>query len=255
MKGIFSNPFAEVRQEPVEVGGDAVSKVGIRVQNDDGEWELAGILHKDWHLIKNSIARDVGDDIRSRSGREWRELKLIWDGRKYAHYFITIDPITQINTHQENNGEHQIHLGMMMRNAYDGSSKFGLEMFACDYHCMNQFISRNRFGYFAIYHSDKETFLIDDAVENISVGAEKLIAIAPRLQEMTEATATTKDIQAAYRSTTIPKSKWGSVIEHIEQATLFGLYTAMTYVASHEMRGFNSISVGNSVSDHFLDNI
>lgn len=258
----FSDPFAEVKQEPVEVGGDKVSKVGIRVMDDEGNFQLAGIQHANWNLIKNSVAKDVGDNIMSRSPYEWQELKCLWDGKKYAHYFITKESIAQIDTGagtildgtDGGRVNRALHLGMMMRNAYDGSGKFGMEMFACDYSCTNQFVSRKRFGYFAVYHNDKDSWHIDDAIANISVGAENLIAVAPRIQELANTPLGSDDIIDAYKNTKIPHSKWGDVLARlaVEQATMFGLYSALTYIASHELKGFNAIAVGDSITEHII---
>jgi len=251
----FSDPFAEVVQDAVAVGGTEVSKVGIRVKDDDGNFQLAGIQAAGWQLIKNSVARDVGDNIMSRSPYDWNELKVIWDGKKYAHYFITEQNITQIDV-GDGSEPHDIRLGMMLRNAYDGSSKFGMEMFACDFNCTNQFVSRKRFGYFAIYHNEHATFDFDDAVRNVSQGAENLIAIAPRIQQLASTPLETHHLINAHKETKIPQSKWGDVLARLalEQSTMFGLYSALTYIASHEMKGFNSISVGDSISDHLLGN-
>jgi len=250
----FSDPFAEVVQEAVEVGGDEVAKVGVRVKDDDGIWRLAGIQHSSWQLIKNSVAKDVGDNIMSRSPYAWKELKVLWDGKKYAHYFITETPVTQIEVGDQESDMHRLHLGMMMRNAYDGSGKFGMEMFACDYACTNQFVSRKRFGYFAIYHNETNEWKIDDALESIETGASNLIAVAPRIQELANTDLSSGHIIEAYKETKIPHSKWGDVIERlaVEQATMFGLYSALTYIASHQLRGFNAISVGDSITEHML---
>ena len=250
----FSNPFAEVKQEPVEVGGDKVSKIGVRVQDDEGNWQLAGIQSAGWSLIKNSIAKDVGDNIMSRSPYDWEELKILWDGKKYAHYFITKQTVAEINAGGSEENVRDIRLGMMMRNAYDGSGKFGMEMFACDYECTNQFVSRKRFGYFAIYHSEQDSWKIDDALQNLQIGAENLIAIAPRIQQLAETPLETQHLISAYKNTKIPQSKWGEVIERlsIEQATLFGLYSALTYITSHQLKGFNAITVGDTITEHML---
>lgn len=251
----FSDPYADVREEVVSVAGREVySKVAIEVQDDDGEWNLAGIRSKDYHLIKNDVARDVGSDIMSRSDYEWRDLKTIWDGKRFVQYFVTVDPITQVNTQDPEHAVHPIHLGMMMRNTYDGKGKFGLEMYGFDFICANQFISRNSFGYFAIYHGEQQEFQMDDAIENVGKGAQNLIDIAPRFQEMSGSPLVSNDIVQAAKNTRLPISKWGEVLQRmeVEEATKFGLYSAMTYIISHKMIGFNAIQVGNTVTDHFL---
>jgi len=252
----FSDPFSEVRESPVSVAGQEVnSKIAIEVQNDDGEWKLAGIRSKDYHLIKNDVARDVGDDIMSRSDYRWKPLKHIWDGKRYVHYHITEEPITTIDTRHPKNPHRPIHLGMMMRNTYDGKGKFGLEIYAMDFICTNQFISRNLFGYFSIYHGDKQEFLIDDAIQQVSKGANNVLAIAPRIQELSSTPLTSDHIVKAVKCTRMPISKWGEVITRLalEESSMFGLYSAMTYIASHKLIGFNAISIGNTITDHFMD--
>lgn len=253
----FSDPFAEAKTEPVEVAGKEVAKLAVTVKDDDGEYQCVGILSKDYPLIKNTVARDMGSNIMSRSDYEWRELKVLWDGKKFVQYFVTREPIAQIQTQMGGNGIHPLHLGLMMRNTYDGTGKYGLEIFGFDFVCTNQFISRNRFGYFAIYHHDSQTFKIDDAIENVSIGANNLLAIAPKFQEMTAIPLTTEIVVGARKNTKIPSSKWGSVLDRlaVEEATKFGLYSAMTYVTSHQLAGFSAIMIGESVTDYFLDTV
>ena len=220
------------------------------VNDDNGEPKLSGILSKDYNLIKNSAAKDIGDNIKSRSDYLWEELKCFWDGKKYAHYYISTEPVTEI----ENGGTHPIHLGIMLRNSYDGSSCFGLEIFACNMQCANQYISRNRFGFFAIKHTDNEAINIEDAVTNIGIGAQRLIEVAPKIGELRHKALSVDDIRSAKKNTSIPNSRWGDVIDKLGdgESNKFGLFQAMTNVASHKMTGFNSITVGNTITEHFL---
>jgi len=251
----FSDPFTEVRESPVTVANQEVSKTAIQVQDDDGEWKLAGIMSKDYHLIKNDVARDVGSDIMSRSDYQWQELpKRIWDGKRYVSYHVTNDPITTIDTRHPENPRRPIHLGMMMRNTYDGKGKFGLEIYAMDFICSNQFVSRNLFGYFAIYHGERQEFQIDDAIQQVTKGAGNVLAIAPRVQELSATPLTSDAIVKAAQETKMPISKWGEVITRLalEESSMFGLYSAMTYIASHKLVGFNAINIGNTITDHFL---
>lgn len=251
----FSDPFAEVREAPVTVAGTEVAKTAIQVQDDDGEWKLSGIMSKDYHLIKNDVARDVGSDIMSRSDMRWKNMnKTIWDGKRFVQYFMTEDQIAEVPSSGD---PHKLHLGMMMRNTYDGKGKFGLELFGLDFACTNQFVSRNSFGYFAIYHGETQEFQIDDAIMNVAKGAQNLIEIAPRFAVLSSTELTTDHIVKAAQRTRMPISKWGDVITRlaVEEATMFGLYSAMTYITSHKMVGFNAIQVGNTITDHFLDTV
>lgn len=48
----------------------------------------------------------------------------------------------------------------------------------------------------------------------------------------------------------------GTVLEQLnkeqDKGKLFGLFQALTYVASHELAGMSSISVGTSIMQHLL---
>ena len=252
-KQIFSNPFAEVEITPVTVSGQEItSKMAVRVQADDGEWSKApSIVSSDYKLIRNDVARDIGDDIMSRSGMPWKSLKTLWDGKRWCAYSITENKIGDITGGADN---HPVHVGMMLRNSYDGSGVLGLEMFACNMVCSNQYIERNRFGYFAIRHDNARDFDVQDAIENVSRGVDNIMAVAPKLSQMRSMELTARGIFDAHRNCTIPKSMWGDVLSRmaLEEATVFGLYQALTNVASHQVGGFSSISVGQSIGNAFL---
>ena len=251
-KSVFSNPFADVDMQPVQVAGEDVAKVAVRVKNDNGEFKLAGILGKDYSIHKNSLAKDVASDIMSRSGMEWSNLKTLWDGKKYADYFYTSNPITEI----KNGAVYPLHLGMMLRNSYDGSSKFGMEFFVMNQICMNQYIARKIMGYFAVRHTGTNNFDIQDALQNVSVGATRLTQLAPRIENLIGKDLTTADITAAASSDLIPASHWGVALEtlnkELDAGKIFGLYQALTYVTSHKMQGFKAIGAGDAVTEYFF---
>lgn len=250
-KNNFNNPYTEkVTLEPVKCGGIEVEKVSVMVEDDAGVKHLAGILGKNYNLIKNSMVKDTTDDIMTRSGYSWRNIKTLWDGKRLADYYITDQEITTI----KNGQAYPIHLGLMARNSYDGSSAYGIELFACNMVCTNQYVSRNRFGYFQVYHNDRQAYLIDDAVQMVSQGAQRVLEIAPRFEDMMSREFTHDMIVKAKEKTAVPHSKWGDVLDQmaVENATLFGLYQALTFVTSHKMSGFNSISAGDSVTDFAL---
>ncbi len=257
----FTNPYAPVQMEPVAVAGEEIaSKLALRVQADDGSWsKTPEILSSGYQLITNEMARDAADDIISRSEMGWTTLKTHWDGRRFYNMYITADKIAQLDG--EGREVNPIHLGMMIRNSYDGSGMFALEMFACNMVCSNQYHARNRFGYFAIRHTASSeagqlSFDIDDAVKNVGQGFENVIAIAPKLSEMRSTELSSDAILNAYNNTNIPKSKWNNVLEALskepDRGTLFGLYQALTFVATHEVGGRNSIKVSESIGEYFL---
>ena len=252
-KSVFSNPFADVDMQPVHVAGEDVAKVAVRVKNDNGEFKLAGILGKDYSIHKNSLVKDVASDIMTRSGMAWTNLKTIWDGKKYADYFYTSDPITEI----KNGAVYPLHLGMMLRNSYDGSSKFGLEFFVMNQICMNQYIARKTMGYFAVRHTGVNNFDIQDALQNVSLGATRLTQLAPRLENLISRDLTVDDITAAASNNLIPPTYWGAALDtlskEVDHGKIFGLYQALTFVTSHKISGFAAIGKGDDVTEYFFN--
>jgi len=256
---VFSDPFTAVDIQPVQVAGENIAtKLAVRVKADDGTWSRTPtVVSSGYNLIQNTLVKDVGDDIMSRSGHQWAALKQHWDGKRFISMWITNNPIAQVDGAQTHSARsHPIHLGLMLRNAYDGSGVFGVEIFACNVACTNQYHDRNRFGYFAVRHIGQNTFDIDDALANLSTGAQNVIGIAPRLNQLRSTPLEVKHIMDARKNTQIPSSKWADVLDQLSKeedgGVLYGLYQALTFVATHEVGGLNSISVGESVSKHLL---
>lgn len=254
----YTNPFTDVKLDKVSAGGVEINKVSVMVKDDEGSYQCAGVMGSGYNLITNEFAKDTLDDIKTRSGYNWKSLKSFFDGRKYVEHFITKEKITSLH----NGKEQALHLGIMGRNSYDGTGAYGIELYACNQVCLNQYYSRNLFGYFAIYHTDSQSYLIDDAVQQISVGANKLIEVAPMIQSMRSEKLTTKliySVKAGLKEnkSELPQSKWGDVLDRlaVEEATKFGLYQALTYVISHQLKGLNSISIGNGITDVMVGKI
>ena len=80
--------------------------------------------------------------------------------------------------------------------------------------------------------------------------------MAPRFQALTDQRLETTGILAAKKADLVPDTKWGSVLDalatEVENTSMFGLYQAMTFVASHQLTGYNAISMGNSITEHFV---
>jgi len=248
----FSDPYAQVDIQPVHVAGKEIEKIAVRVKDDNGEQQVVGILSKDYNLINNSIVRDVEHDIMSRSGMEWTNLKTLWDGKRYVNYYYSKNALTEL----KNGTTYPLHLGMMSRNAYDGSGLFAFEFFIMNMVCLNQFIARKQMGYFAVRHIAADHFDIEDAVKNVGISSNKLVEIAPKYTAMIEHKITVDDIIDAHKAELIPDIQWGNAIDQLgkepDSGKLFGLYQALTFVTSHKMSGMNAIKTGNNVTEHFM---
>lgn len=245
----FSDPFVAARIEKVSVAGSEIEKIGVVIPDDTGADHCVGVLSKEYNLVQNSTARDVALDVMSRTEYRWKEMKTIWNGKQLIQSYVTEDSITKIS----GSNDHPLHAGVMIRNSYDGTGKFGFEFFAFNLVCHNQYISRNRFGYFAFRHTDKG-FDLDDAITNVQKGSERLLAIAPKISELRQQELQSSNIIAAKQNTMIPQSKWGDVIDQLakEEGTVFGLFQAMTFIATHQLVGYTAITIGDSITSHIL---
>lgn len=254
----FTDPYAEVIVEELSAGGEIItSKKAIKVMDDENNFQTVGIVSKDYNLIQNSMAKDVADDIFTRSPYDWKSLidirgkeRLHWDGKRMNHFYITDETIANIN-----GGD--IRLGALLRNSYDGSSVFGFELYLCNMKCTNQYISRNQFGYFSIKHTANGQlhFDLEDAVNELSQGAQRAIAVAPKIDALSNLPVEVNSIENVYRNIDFPKSKWGDVIEKLssEKKTMFGLFQALTFVCTHELSVLPSLKSGNSITNYFLN--
>jgi hypothetical protein len=253
----FGNPFADVDIQPVAVAGETVpTRVAVRVRDDHGDFQVQGILGRDYQLLPNRKVRDVAEDIMSRSPADlggFRNLKTLWDGKRYVDYFASNHPIATVNGRHK---ELSLSLGLMVWNSYDGTRKVGFEVFALNPFCTNQYHSRNRFGFFAWRHDPGESGRIDvdEAVQNIGVGVGNIIRVAPAIQDLKDRPLTTPMLLEAKARTELPQSRWGDVLDALagEDGTAFGLFQALTNVASHKLAGLSAVATGTSITEHFL---
>lgn len=260
IKPQFSNPFAEVEISPATVAGETVpTRVAVRVKDDEGTFQFIDFVGKDYQLLPNRKVRDIAEDIMSRTGGEYggfRNLKTLWDGKRYVDYFASNSPIATA----VNGSKTELCLGLMAWNAYDGTRRSGFEVFALNPFCTNQYVSRNRFGYFAWAHTPGEAGKIDveDAMEGIRIGVQNIIKAAPMIGEMKHRELTLPMLTEARLKTEMPVSKWGEVLERLdiefktEKTTQFALYQALTHVNSHSMSGMSALKIGTSITEHFL---
>jgi hypothetical protein len=256
MKSIFSDPFAPVEIHPITVAGEPVpTRVAVRVKGDDGAFHVQGILGRDYQLLPNRKVRDIAEDIMSRTPSQYGgfdNLKTLWDGKHYVDYFASSNAIAEIS----NGWDLRLKLGLMAWNSYDGTRKVGFEIFALNPYCTNQYHSRNRFGFFAWRHDPDEAGRIDadEALDGIAIGARNVIAIAPRIHELCKQPLSTRLLLDAKKHLALPQTKWGDVLDQLghEEENAFGLFQALTSVATHRLAGLSSIALGTAITEHFL---
>jgi hypothetical protein len=247
-----TDPFTPVALEKMTVGGEEVPKLAVMVKDDLGKFQLASAVSPGYQLISNEVAQNVMDDIMTRSNQTWHKHSSLWDGRRFSAAYFNDEEIMSVGSGE---AQRSLRLGIQLRNSYDGSCSMGIEMFICAYECKNQFFQRNRFGNFVIRHTTdggNADWDVEDAIQQISLGGEGLLQLAPRFEEMTKKPMTLPLLQGAVNKDLVPFGKWADVLKGIEEETEWGLYNALTSIATHNIKGFGSLSSGQKIGEHFL---
>lgn len=250
-----TDPFAEVKTIIPSIEGRAsLSKQCIMVKDDKGVFQEAGWVSPDYNLIPNERAHGILDDICTRSKFGFHQMRPdFFDGKRYVAYRMSDEPLFEIKNGLSRTGK----VGIACLNSYDGSTALRIQMFVAFLECLNQNHYGNRFGNFSIKHiinGDGEGDVnFGDALEQIQLGANRLMNAAPLFQRLTSVDLDMDLLRAAKAATDLGDSHWGAVIDHIETDSAWGLQNAMTNVASHKLKGIRSIQVGNSIGEAFLN--
>src|SRR5262249_23373375 len=74
------------------------------------------------------------------------------------------------------------------------------------------------------------------------------------LQELYKQPLSTRLLLDAKKHLALPQTKWGDVLDQLghEEDNAFGLFQALTNVASHRLSGLSSIALGTAITEHFL---
>jgi hypothetical protein len=148
-------------------------------------------------------------------------------------------------------------VGLRISNSYDGSCKFGIQLFVAFMECLNQFHSANQFGNFLLRHTSGEgggnLLDADDAAAQIGRCAGVMIDTAPMFKTLVESgPLTLQDLVNAKANVEISPTRWGDVIDNIETDSQWGLLNGMTYVATHKVPGVGSLRAGESIGRYYL---
>ncbi len=251
----FSDPFAEVRLAEVKVAGRRIdSKQAIQVKDDAGEWQTRGFVGKDYQLFPNRLVQDLAEDVISRAPASlggFQQLKTLWNGRHYIAYFASRNAVVDLHE-----GGGRLQVGLMAWNSYDGTRKIGFEVYALNAFCTNQYHSRNRFGFFAWKHQPGALAIDrEDALGGLATGVQNVIAMAPAIMALRQHPLGLPDLREAKKGVGLPQSRWGDVLDRLgeEEPNHFGLFQALTHVATHAMEGMTALTAGTAITEFFLN--
>jgi len=252
----FSDPFAAVETEPILTSeGRETNRQIIKVKDDDGLFQPVSDVSRGYQLITNETALQIVQDVQTRSKFSWSEMKKPeFTGQRFSAYYMSEEPIASI----KNGIERTMKVGLLVRNSYNGSCKFGIQLFLAFMECLNQFHSANQFGNFLLRHTSGEEgnnlLDADDAAAQIGRCAGVMIETAPLFKELVESgPLTLGDIRGAKKQITeLTSTKWGEVIDNIETDSQWGLLNGLTYVATHRLEGDGSLRVGEAIGRYYL---
>ena len=254
-KVTFSDPYAPVEIEPIMTSeGLETKRQIIKVRDDEGKLQPVSDVSRDYQVITNEAAFQIVQDVQSRSEYTWQEMKNFFDGKRYYHYSMSEQEVGKVN----NGISRTVRVGILAKNSYDGSCRFGIQLFMAMYECTNQFIHPNMFGNFLMRHTQGaeggNLLNAEDAAQQISRGAGTMVQMLPAIQSLKKSDPLSLSLlQQAQQGVAIAPSKWGSVLSNIEADNEWGLLNAMTFVASHELAGGASLRAGESIGRFFLD--
>lgn len=260
---VFSDPYAPVELKPMSAGDEDINKMAVMVKDDAGVFRCSGVVSPNYDLITNEVARDLAHDVMTRSPMDWEPfekrdngsriaLGYQWNGKRFGMTFWTTEPVF---TAGKGSLERPAHLGLMIRNSYDGSHTFHIEHCLCFQRCYNQFINRHRFGSFVIRHTQvggKRSWDVEDAVQQISLASERLLELAPVFDKMQAEPIDVMDLKRFAQEKIVPDSKWPVVLAGIEEPTKWGLLQALTHVGTHELAGRSSYKMLEAIGEHFV---
>ena len=242
-----NNPMTEVALESSLVDGREQKFRQVLVTDDAGMRHQVASVTQNYSLITNQVIHDAAVDVMSRSDREFEWLKTFWDGKRFIEYHRTTQPIV----------DGGLHMGVMFKNSYDGSSLAMLSIFILNAGCLNMYHSGSLFGSFEMRHSGDNSFdnrSIDDSLRNLQTGAESCIRIAPRIEELKRESIDVDDVVKAKQRKLLPDARWPDVIDALatEDRTQFGLFQSLTNVATHKLSDWHGHKHREACTEYFL---
>ena len=139
------DPFTEIEKVPLQTGnGGGSSAHSIRMMLNGKDTEV-GVVGERYLCVPNSKIAEVGETIRARSGMNWTESQVFFDGKVYRRTFTCNDGGLQAEVPVVGD---IVALVMEEVNSYDSSVKAGIICYYMRLRCLNGMRSKaHQFGY------------------------------------------------------------------------------------------------------------
>lgn len=248
---VFSSPFSDVALDQMEVGGEKVDKMAVRVMDDAGIFRTQAVVGMDYALIPNTLARQVGEDVMARSPYTWEHMATAHTGKVMSLSYRS-DLILEVPEVGDT-----IALGIRIENSYDKSIKFKASLMAYVLSCLNGMTSRKFFKSFTFrHHESSGDFDVADISEKLLEGEGVLRKIAPVLAELKRAPLRSETICQAARELSVPGNNFMNVVKSLPaKSSNWDFMQALTAETTHQMKGVSALRHSESVGDFFLGSL
>jgi hypothetical protein len=238
------DPYAEIEKRPL-VTHDGMRSRGftVRLESPDAlsGWSEVGIVSEDYMLVPNRQVRDMARDITGRTGMDWRESKVFFDGKRFVYALTTYD---EAATARVAPGA-VLSLGMLFENSYDGSRRLAVSLFAHRLVCRNGLIIPEYFQRLRFKHTASSAGWEDETQRALSVigsAPRRLKDFADAAKRLSETYFGTKEMEMVRRRglARLPVSLWGKMIDRYlmhEDQSAWGFLNAGTNIVWHNERG------------------
>lgn len=233
------DPFIEIRKERLidRLSGAPSRSFGIWVPEPeaDGGWRDMGTVSENYLLLTNREVRDLALEIADRSGMDYTESRIFWDGARFAHIIDFVGP------------EHDVVIGdpvglsLITRTSYDRSWKYECALMGKRFLCDNGLLSGEFFSRISFKHmggSDQENWkeVVKQGLSVLSYGGENLERFVTGLRRLRSTPLTDGHLRALWKDVRLADSLMGKVMSRYvdrEEPTLYGLLNAGSHVFWH----------------------
>ena len=257
---IVTDPMAEVRLNSVAVGGREDSYKAVEILDDSNEYQTVAIHGPDYELIPNLLAREIGQDVMSRSEFDWNHERTLWNGS-----IVSMQYRSDSQVEIPEIGDTMAY-GLRIENSYNGNIKLRVVAMAWVLSCLNGVTHPEMFGHYTFRHDSRgeNRFDIEDAVTCVQSGVKAMEAVRGKVSALSAEIFTLADLADVCNDVSFPKSNWYDILKTLSteapgmESGLFNgwdVYQAFTNVITHKMKGVSSLQYSDTIGRYFLDRI
>lgn len=277
------DPFASVNLIPMSAEGRTTTRVGLYLEDSETGQEAFVTDHStEYQLLSNELADQLALDALTRADigtpqrlsalmannnvksinlhkRNPKQEDVVWTGKQFFTRYV----IEDISFKIDNGTSDNVILGIQAKNSYDGTVAFGIEFFALNMLCFNQFYWGSTLGSFVFKHN-KGQFSEDqlsDAISMVQLGAEKFLALLSLVEHAQALKFNLLDLITFQERLLNRKPQWsqgltGKVIASLpfeENMNFWQAINAFTEVTTHEVGGTRGASLSGIVCDEAIN--